>query len=117
MLADINQEYVDIKVILKMWMEASEWKNVQDIIKPMTEQMKQRRQAQSQAAQQNSKFSQQSQLLNQKAQLTAAQKQQDAQDRFQRDIVVKALLNNGESESSEGQPNTTGLDASEPTVE
>jgi hypothetical protein len=39
-LADINEEYIDFKPIISMWMEASEWKNGQDIIKPMSAEMK-----------------------------------------------------------------------------
>ena len=38
-LADINQEYIDFKPIISMWLEASEWKNKNDIIKKMTPQM------------------------------------------------------------------------------
>jgi hypothetical protein len=38
-LADINQEYIDFKPIISMWMEASEWKNKNDIIKKMTPEM------------------------------------------------------------------------------
>jgi len=26
-LAEINEEYIDFKPILRMWLEASEWKN------------------------------------------------------------------------------------------
>ena len=44
-LADINEEYIDWKTILNMWLESSEWKNKNDIIKPMTAQMKQKRAA------------------------------------------------------------------------
>jgi hypothetical protein len=49
-LADINEEYIDYKVIFDMWMEASEWKNGMDIIKPMTAAMKAKREANSPAA-------------------------------------------------------------------
>jgi hypothetical protein len=43
-LADINQEYIDFKPIISMWLEASEWKNKNDIIKKMTPAMIQQRQ-------------------------------------------------------------------------
>ena len=49
-LAEINEEYIDFKPILEMWMESSEWKNKQDIIKKMTPAMKQKQAAASQLA-------------------------------------------------------------------
>jgi hypothetical protein len=49
-LAEINEEYIDFKPIINMWLEASEWKNKQDIIKPMTKEMKAKRDANSKAA-------------------------------------------------------------------
>ena len=66
-LADINEEYIDFKPILQMWMEASEWKNGQDIIKKMTPEMKKKRDENSKAA-----------LMQQQM----AAKQQDTQQKF-----------------------------------
>lgn len=116
-LAEINGEYVDYKPILKMWMEASEWKNFNDIIKPLTAEMKQKMQEKSQAAQQQSKAATQSQLQNQKTSDKATLQQQAADQRIQRDLVVSAFRNSSQSEDVSGQPDINGIQGSEPVVE
>ena len=116
-LADINQEYVDIKEILKMWMEASEWKNFNDIIKPMTAEMKQRRQMQSQAAQQQSKLATQSTISAQNAQQKAQLQAQSIAGRIQERIAVGAVLNSVKGEANEGEPTAEGLGGEQPLVE
>jgi hypothetical protein len=108
-LADINEEYVDIKQILKMWMEASEWKNFNDIIKPMTEQMKQKRQAQSQAAQQQSKLATQQQISAQNAKQKADLQAQSIQGRIQERLIVGAVLNSAKGEANEGTATDAGI--------
>ena len=108
-LADINEEYIDFKEILKMWMQASEWKDFNDIVKPMTQAMKDKRQAQSQAAQQQSKLATQQAVSAQNAQQKAALQAQSIQGRIQERLVVGAALNSAKGEASEGAPDTSGL--------
>jgi len=116
-LADINEEYIDFKEILKMWMQASEWKDFNNIVKPMTDAMKQKRQAQSQAAQQNSKAATQQRNIQQQAQNKAALQQQSTQQRIQERLIVGAVLNSAKSEANEGEPDASGIEGSEPTIE
>ena len=116
-LADINEEYIDFKPIVKMWMESSEWKNTDDIIKPMTPEMKQKRQAQSQAAQQQSKLATQQAISKQNADQKAQIQQQAIQGRIQERLIVGAVLNSAKGEANEGEPSLEGLGGGEPTVE
>jgi hypothetical protein len=115
-LADINEEYVDIKEILKMWMEASEWKNLNDIVKPMTPQMKQKRQAESQAAQQQSKLAVQQQVSAQNAKQKAELQAQSIQGRIQERLIVGAVLNSAKGVANEGQATDAGLGGGEEQV-
>lgn len=108
-LADINEEYIDFKPILNMWMEASEWKNKQDIIKPLTPEMKQKRAAQAQAAQAQSKLAMQSQLNDQKFQQKQQLETQATSGRIQRDIVREAFRKNAIPEATTGEPSESGL--------
>ena len=112
-LADINEEYVDIKEIMKMWLQSTEWKNFSDIIKPMTAQMKQKRAMQQQSAQQQNKMQSQMQLNQQKGTIQAGLDQQNADRRFQKDIVLSALKGSGQSEADTGEPSGTGLESEE----
>jgi hypothetical protein len=114
-IAEINGEYIDFKPILSMWMEASEWKNKQDIIKPLTEDMKQRRDQKSQAAQQQSKLAQQSQLNDQKFRQKQQLEDQANEGRIKRDIVREAFRDNSMSQATEGVPSTAGLLGTEDT--
>ena len=114
-LADINGEYIDFKPILSMWMEASEWKNRNDIIKPLTPEMQQRRAAKSAAAQQQSKLSMQSTLNSQKFQQKQQLEDQANQNRVQRDIVRESFRNSAMSEAVQGEPSTGGLQGSAET--
>jgi hypothetical protein len=112
-LADINEEYIDIKQILKMWLQSTEWKDFNDLIKPLTAQMKQKRAAQQQQAQQQNKTQSQMQLNQQKGAIQANLDNENADRRFQKDIVLSALKGSGESEADTGQPSGTGLESSE----
>jgi hypothetical protein len=115
-LADINGEYIDFKPILNMWMEASEWKDKNDIIKPMTPVMVQRRQQKSQAAQAQSKAAINAQSNQQKFMQKSALEQQSADNRVKRDLVVASFRDNSLSEATEGVPSTGGLEGQQPTV-
>lgn len=108
-LADVNEEYINWKEILGMWMESTEWKNKNDIIKPMTQKMKDQRQAQSAAAQAQSKAAVASQQLNTKFQQKQQLQSQQTDDRIKRDLVVNAFRDNSESESAEGLPSAGGI--------
>ena len=114
-LAEINGEYIDFKPILSMWMEASEWKNRNDIIKKLTPEMKQAQQAKSAQAQANSKLAAQQQLNTQKAQLKSQQADQDNQARVQRDIVRESFRNSAMAEAVTGEPSAGGLEGSAET--
>ena len=105
-LADINEEYIDFKPIISMWLEASEWKNKQDIIKPMTKEMKAKRDANSKAAQMQAQI----QAKQQGDQQRFAQKQQledqASDNRIKRDITREAAKASGLSESVTGEAST-----------
>ncbi len=116
-LAEINGEYIDFKPILNMWMESSEWKNKNDIIKKLTPEMQKRQQQQSQAAQAQSKLATSQTLSNQKFQEKQQLEDQANDNRIKRDIVREAFRDNGMSEATEGTPSATGLEGQEPTVE
>ena len=117
-LAEINEEYIDFKPILSMWMEASEWKNRNDIIKPLTADMKQKMAQKSAAAQQNSKLMAQQSLNQQKFKQKQQLEDQANQNRVQRDIVRESFRNSAMSEATQGEPSATGLEGSAemPTV-
>jgi hypothetical protein len=115
-LADINGEYIDFKPIVKMWMESTEWKNTNDIIKPLTPEMKQRRDQQSQAAQSQSKAALTMQSNQQKFQQKQVLEDQATNGRIKRDMVREAFRDNGTSEATEGTPNPAGIDGQQETV-
>jgi hypothetical protein len=115
-LADINEEYIDFKPIISMWLEASEWKNKNDIIKKMTPAMIEKRNANSKAAQ----MQMQIQAKQQGDQQKFAQKQQledqASDNRIKRDITREAAKASGMSEAVEGVPSSQGLEGQQPTV-
>lgn len=115
-LSDNNQEFIDWKPIVEMWLESSEWKNKNDIIKPMTAEMIQRKQAQSQAAQAQSKANITQQSNQQKFQQKSQLEDQQNENRIKRDIVREAFRNNGMSEATQGVPSTGGLEGMQPQV-
>jgi hypothetical protein len=114
-LAEINGEYIDFKPILSMWMEASEWKNRNDIIKKLTPEMKQAQQAKSAQAQANSKLQAQQSLNTQKFQQKQQLEDQANQNRVQRDIVRESFRNSAMSEAVSGEPSAGGLEGSAET--
>ena len=116
-LADINGEYIDFKAILRMWLEASEWKNFNDFVKPLTEEMKQKRQQQSEAAQQQSKLATQSAISKQNAEQKSQLQQEATDQRIKERLTVGAVLNSAKSEADEGAPDESGIEGAEPDVE
>jgi hypothetical protein len=115
-LADINEEYIDFKPILAMWMEASEWKNGQDIVKPMTPAMKAKRAANSKAAQMQAQMAAKQQSDNQKFQQKQELEDQSSNNRIKRDLVIAAAKASGLSETVEGEPSSGGLEGQTPTI-
>jgi nicotinamide mononucleotide adenylyltransferase len=116
-LAEINEEYIDFKPILSMWMEASEWKNTQDIIKKMTPEMKQKRAANSKAALMQQQMQAKQQSEQQKFQQKQELEDQASDNRIKRDIVREAARANSMSESVEGVPAPQGIQGEMPTVQ
>jgi len=115
-LADINEEYIDFKPIINMWLEASEWKNRNDIVKKMTDEMKAKRRANSKAAlmqqQIQAKQAGEQQKFQQKQQL----EDQASDNRIRRDIVRESAKASGMNEAVEGEPSPGGLQGQLPTV-
>lgn len=115
-LAEINEEYIDFKPIISMWLEASEWKNKNDIIKKMSPEMIQKRAANSKASlmqqQQQAKQQGDAQKFQQKQQL----EDQASDNRIKRDITREAAKASGLSEAVEGEPSAGGLQGQLPTV-
>jgi hypothetical protein len=116
-LAEINEEYIDFKPIIGMWLEASEWKNKNDIIKKMSPEMIQKRNANSKAAlmqqQMQAKQAGDQQKFQQKQQL----EDQASDNRIKRDVTREAAKASGLSEAVNGEPSQQGLQGELPTVE
>jgi hypothetical protein len=115
-LADINEEYIDFKPIINMWLEASEWKNKQDIIKPMTAAMKQKRDANSKAAQMQMQAQAKQASDQQKFQQKQTLEDQASDNRIKRDITREAAKASGLSEAVEGTPSAGGIQGQLPQV-
>lgn len=115
-LADINQEYIDFKPIISMWLEASEWKNKNDIIKKMTPAMIQQRQQNSKAALMQQQVQAKQQSESQKFQQKQQLEDQASDNRIKRDITREAAKASGMSEAVEGVPSAGGLQGTLPTV-
>jgi len=115
-LAEINEEYIDFKPIISMWLEASEWKNKNDIIKPMTQAMKQKRAANSKAALMQQQVQAKQQGEQQKFQQKQQLEDQASDNRLRRDIVRETMKTSGLSQASTGVPNPAGLQGDLPQV-
>jgi hypothetical protein len=105
----VEGKKIDVGEIVRMWFEASEWKNMNDVIVPMTPQDMQRQQQQSQGGMLQQKFQQQQALQAQKA---AAQEQQADNEniaRAARDVLREGFKKAVEPEVNTGVPNTSGV--------
>jgi hypothetical protein len=116
-LAEINEEYIDFKPIINMWLEASEWKNKNDIIKPMTAEMKAKAKANSKAALMQQQIQAKQQGEAQKFQQKEQLEDQASDNRIKRDITREAAKASGMSEAVEGVPSTGGIQGTLPTVQ
>jgi len=102
-MGEIHGEYFDLRTYAKMWLEASQWGDTQDLIKKLTPDMKQAMQkklqaaqsgpAQAQAALQQQKFEQNQQLEDQKT-----------DNRIKRDITLEAARSSAGKEALTGSP-------------
>lgn len=108
--------YIDYDVVFKMWMEASEWKNGQDIVKKMPPAMQAKKDANSAAAQNAQKAQISMQMNDHKFQQKQDLSNQQANERIQRDLVIASAKASGLSETVEGQPSTGGLEGQQPSV-
>jgi hypothetical protein len=115
-LAEINEEYIDFKPIISMWLEASEWKNKNDIIKKMTPEMIAKKQANSKAALQAQAMQAKQQGDQQKFQQKQQLEDQASDNRIKRDITREAAKASGLSEAVNGEPSQQGLQGQLPTV-
>jgi len=106
-LADMGM-YIDWKTVFDMWLMASEWKDSQDIIKPLTPEMEQRRQAKIQQQQQGPMQTQMT-LNNQKAQQKMDLENQRSDNHVKNDLIRYATEKSAESEVAEGIPGGTGF--------
>ena len=100
--------YIDWEQIFDMWLMASEWKDRQDIIKKLTPEMEQRRQAKMQQQQQGPLQNQMA-LQNQKAQQKAELSQQQSDSRVQGDLVRYAIEKVGKPLETEGEDTNQGF--------
>lgn len=100
--------YVDQLTLLDMWMMASEWKDRQDLIKPLTPQMEARR-AQKLQQQQQGPMQSQMALNSQKADLKSQAEDQASENRIKRDIVRYATEASARSEATEGEQSGAGF--------
>jgi hypothetical protein len=105
----IEGKKIDVNEIVRMWFEASDWKNLNDVIVPMTPQDLQRQQQQSQGGQLQQKAQVTSQLQNQKFQQAQTLADQENTARAARDVLREAFKKSVEPETLAGEPNTTGI--------
>lgn len=108
--------YIDFDVVFKMWMEASEWKNGQDIVKPMPPEMKAKKDANSPAALNQMKLQAQNNANQQKFEQKQEMEDQSSNNRIKRDLVIASAKASGLSETVEGEPSTGGLEGQTPSV-
>jgi hypothetical protein len=108
--------YIDYQVVFKMWMEASEWKSSQDIVKPMPLDLKAKRDANSPAAIAQARTQSQQSAAQQKFAERQELEDQSSNNRIKRDLVIASAKASGLSETVEGEPSTGGLEGQTPTI-
>jgi hypothetical protein len=108
--------FIDYSVIFKMWMEASEWKNGQDIVKPMPPAAKAKRDANSPAAMNAQRMQAQQAGVQQKFEQKQELEDQSTNNRIKRDLVIASAKASGLSEAVLGEPSTGGLEGQMPQV-
>ena len=108
---------IDFLTIFKMWMEASEWKNGNDIVVPMTPAEIQEQKANSAAAINAAKMQGAQQSTQQKFEQKQELEDQSSNNRIKRDLVIASAKASGLSEAVEGEPSSGGLEGQMPTVQ
>ena len=116
MLAEAGKK-INMEPIIDMWMEASEWKNKNDIVTDMTPDEIKRRDANSKAALQQQAMQAKQQGDQQKFVQKQQLEDQASDNRIKRDITREAARASGMSEAVNGTPSTQGLEGMQPTVE
>ena len=109
--------YIDFEVVFKMWMEASEWKNADDIVKKMPPEMLAKKQANSPAAINAMKVQAGQQSTQQKFEQKQEMEDQSSNNRIKRDLVIASAKASGLSEAVEGEPSTGGVQGQMPQVQ
>lgn len=105
----VEGKKVDVNEIIRMWFESSDWKNMNDVIIPMTPEDMQRAQAQSQGGIIQQKAQVQSQLQQQKFQQQQALADSENIARAARDVLRESFKKAVEPAELTGEPNTTGV--------
>ena len=111
-----QKKKVDFLTIFKMWMEASEWKNGNDIVVDMTPEEIQEQKANSPAAMNAMKQQAAGQSTQQKFEQKQEMEDQQSNNRIKRDLVIASAKASGLSETVEGEPSTGGLEGQQPQV-
>jgi hypothetical protein len=107
---------IDFLTIFKMWMEASEWKNGNDIVVPMTPDEIKEQKANSKAALQQNQMQAQQQGTQQKFEQKQEMEDQQSNNRIKRDLVIASAKASGLSEAVEGEPSSGGLEGQQPQI-
>src|SRR5208337_361607 len=101
----IEGKKIDVNEIVRMWFQASDWANLNDVIVDMTPQDQQRMQQQSQGGINQQKFQQQQALVAQKAQIQSEQADNDNVSRAARDVLREGFKASVAPEELQGEPN------------
>lgn len=104
----IQAKKIDWLEITRMWFQAAEWPNINDVIVDMTPEDLQRQQQQSQLALQQSKGATQAQLQSQKFSQAQQLADQENTARAARDVLREAFKKSVEPDILTGEPNTSG---------
>lgn len=103
----IEGKKIDVNEIIRMWFEASEWRNQNDVIVPMTPQDLQRQQQQSQGGALQQKAQLESQLQQQKFQQQQQLADQENIARAARDVLREGFKKSVEPQELSGTPSAT----------
>jgi hypothetical protein len=103
----IEGKKVDVNELVRMWMESSDWKNINDLVIPMTPEDKQRQQQQSQGGALQQKAQTQAQLEQQKFQQKQQLLDQENTARAARDVLREGFKHSVEPEELTGTPSAT----------
>lgn len=114
-VADINEQFIDYAELVHMLTDSGGWGQGQyySILKPLTPQMKQKRQANSPAALAQIKAQGQAALLAQKGQQKQKEIEQQWTSRASGDIIRHAIETSGQPEEIQGAPGGAGFGGSE----